>query len=456
MIRSLYTRVVLTYLGSVIGGTIIALLVATWVYYDQFDENLKTNLFYYGQDIVRIYESFPLRDVETYLSGMKQLNYYIRVYEETGQFQSYGTLNGSRISAVPMDQVKAVLDGEVVQVTGVEKSFLGLPLKTETGKKALFVNTVAPPSAIFFIKWLLNFVAYSLIAGSLIILVAAVFLVRPIKKLTKATRQIATGDFSVKLDIKQKGELGTLARSFEDMMHDLQELEQMRRDFVSNVSHEVQSPLTSISGYAKALKQVNLAEHERSRYLDIIIAEAERMSKMSDGLLKLSLLESQSLQLRLSTFSLDEQIRRVIVAVQPQWSDRNIRFELHLEPVRLMADQDQLNQVWTNLIGNSIKFSKDGGVINVSIRQELKNVTVRISDTGIGISHEDQKRIFERFFKADRSHSRKYGGSGMGLAIVKQIISLHQGEIRVESEPGRGTTVIVILPTPTPADKADN
>ncbi|KWX70645.1 sensor histidine kinase [Paenibacillus jilunlii] len=454
MIRSLYTRVVLTYLGSVIGGTIIALLVAIWVYYDQFNANLKTNILYFGQDIVRMYESFPLREVDTYLSGMKQLNYSIRVYDETGQFQSYGSLNGN-ISTVSMDQIKAVLDGEVVQVTGVERSVLGLPLKTGTGKKALFVNSVAPPSATFFIKWLLNFAVFSLIAGSLIILVAAVFLVRPIKKLTKATRQIATGDFSVKLNIKQKGELGTLARSFEDMMHDLQELEQMRRDFVSNVSHEVQSPLTSISGYAKALKQVNLAEQERSRYLDIIIAEAERMSKMSDGLLKLSLLESQSLQLRLSTFSLDEQIRRVIVAVQPQWSDRNIRFELDLEPVRLMADQDQLNQVWTNLIGNSIKFSRDGGVINVSIRQEIKHVTVRISDTGIGISLEDQKRIFERFFKADRSHSRKYSGSGMGLAIVKQIISLHQGEIRVESEPGRGTTVIVILPTATPADKPD-
>ncbi len=454
MIRSLYTRVVLTYLASVIVGTIIALLVATWVYFDQFNENLKTNLLYFGQDIVRMYESFPLQEVDTYLSGMKQLNYYIRVYEETGQFQSYGTLNGSHVSPITMDQVKAVLAGEVTQVTGVEKSLLGLPLTTKTGKKALFVNSIAPPSATFFINWIFNFAAYSLIAGSLFILVAAMFLVRPIKELTKATRQIATGDFNVKLNIKQKGELGTLARSFEDMMHDLQQLEQMRRDFVSNVSHEVQSPLTSISGYAKALKQVNLAEPERSRYLDIIIAEAERMSKMSDSLLKLSFLESQTLQLGLSTFGLDEQIRRVIVALQPQWSARNIRFELNLNAVRLMADYDQLNQVWTNLIGNGIKFSMDGGVINVSIQQDINNVIVRISDTGIGISPEDQKLIFERFFKADRSHSRKYGGSGMGLAIVKQIISLHQGEIRVESEPGRGTTVIVILPMAAPADKS--
>lgn len=284
------------------------------------------------------------------------------------------------------------------------------------------------------------------------ILVAAMFLVRPIKKLTTATRRIAAGDFNVKLNIKQKGELGTLARSFEEMMRDLQQLEQMRREFVTNVSHEVQSPLTSISGYALALKQMNIPEGERNRYLDIIISEAERMSKMSDSLLKLSLLESQSQQLQLTTFSLDEQIRRVIVALQPQWSARSISFELHLKAVRLTADHDQFNQVWTNLLGNSIKFSRDGGVISVSIKQDYKNVTVRISDTGIGILPEDQKRIFERFFKADRSHSRQYNGSGMGLAIVKQIVLLHQGDIRVESEPGRGASFIVTLPVSAPAD----
>lgn len=216
-------------------------------------------------------------------------------------------------------------------------------------------------------------------------MVASVYLVRPIKKLTKATKRIAAGDFNVKLNIKQTTEIGTLARSFEEMMHDLQQLEQMRREFVTNVSHEVQSPLTSISGYASALKQVNLSEQERNRYLDIIISEAKRMSKMSDSLLKLSLLESQSQQLRLTTLSLDEQIRRVIVALQPQWSGRNIHFELDLENVKVTADHDQLNQVWTNIIGNSIKFSEDGGMIKVSIEEDFKNVTVRISDTGIGI-----------------------------------------------------------------------
>ncbi|MFE6796173.1 sensor histidine kinase [Paenibacillus chitinolyticus] len=455
MIKSLYIRVVLTFLVSVIAGTVIAFFVSTWIFEDKLNENAQINSRNFGQDIVRIYKTLPLREADSFVSEMKQLDsYYIRIYEATGQFQSYGKLNGHKPAVVTEEQLKKVIDGGVVQDTpnGIASVLLGLPLKTETGTKAMFLETLAPPSASFVVKWAWIFATCSLIAGSLLILVASIFLVKPIKKLTKATKRIATGDFNVKLNIKQKGELGTLARSFEDMMHDLQQLEQMRRDFVSNVSHEVQSPLTSISGYAKALKQVNIADHERSRYLDIIIAEAERMSKMSDSVLKLSLLESQSQQLRLSTFSLDEQIRRVIVAIQPQWSARNIRFELNLKAVSLTADYDLLNQVWTNLIANSIKFSKDGDVISVTILQDIKNVIIRISDTGIGISLEDQKRIFERFFKADRSHSRKYSGSGMGLAIVKQIVSLHQGDIRVESEPGRGTTVMVTLPITTPTE----
>ncbi len=320
MIKSLYIRVVLTFLVSVIAGTVIAFYASTWIFEDKLNQNAQINLRNFGQDVIRIYKTLPLPEADAFVSEMKQLNsYYIRIYEATGQFQSYGKLNGHKPAAVSMDNLKKVIDGGVVQDTpnGIATVLLGLPLKTEMGTKAMFLETLAPPSASFVIKWGLTFAISSLIAGSLLILIASVFLVRPIKKLTKATKRIASGDFNIKLNIKQAGELGTLARSFEEMMHDLQQLEQMRREFVTNVSHEVQSPLTSISGYALALKQVNLSDQERSRYLDIIITEAQRMSKMSDSLLKLSLLESQSQQLRLVTLSLDEQIRRVIVALQP-------------------------------------------------------------------------------------------------------------------------------------------
>ncbi|MGO4180160.1 sensor histidine kinase [Paenibacillus sp. MCAF9] len=455
MIKSLYTRVVLIFLVSVIGGTIIAFFVATWAFQEKLSENSQILMSNFGQDITRIYEAIPSREADKLVSGMRQLNsYHIRIYETTDRFQSFGALHGHKPAAIAKEQVMKVLAGERVQVRmkGVTVTFIGLPLNTDMGIKAMFVEALSPPSASTILRWGLSFVAYALITGSLFILIASIFLIRPIKKLTRATRRIASGDFNVKLNIKQTGELGTLARSFEEMMHDLQQLEQMRREFVTNVSHEVQSPLTSISGYAIALKQANLADTDRNRYLDIIIAEAKRMSKMSDSLLKLSLLESQSQQMRLTAFRLDEQIRRIIVAIQPQWSTRNIQFDLHLPTVIFSADHDLLNQVWTNIIGNSIKFSQDGGIIKVSIQQDIKNVTVQISDSGIGIAPEDQKRIFERFFKADRSHSRKYEGSGMGLAIVKQIVSLHQGDIRVESEPGRGTTFIVTLPIITPTE----
>ncbi|WP_310828975.1 sensor histidine kinase [Paenibacillus pedocola] len=449
MIKSLYIRVVLTFLFSVVGGAVIAFFVATWIYEDQLNDNLRVTLLDFGQDVSRIYELLPVREADSFVSGMKQLNsFYVRIYDAKGQLQTLSVLDGHDPLNVTTGQIAEVLKGEAVitRTDGIDPILIGLPLKTEIGTKAMFVEQRAPSSSTFIIKWVLNFLTYSLIAGSLLILVAAMYLIRPIKKLTQATRQITAGDFSVKLNIKQSGELGTLARSFEQMMRELQQLEQMRREFVSNVSHEVQSPLTSISGYALALQQADITDDERSRYLKIIMAEADRMSKMSDSLLKLSVLESQPQPQQRVKFSLDEQLRRVIVALQPQWSARNITFELDLIPAMLIADYDQFNQVWTNIIGNSIKFTPDGGVIAVSILQEIGNVTVRISDTGIGISQEDQQRIFERFFKADRSHSRKYGGSGMGLAIVKQIVLLHQGGIQVESEPGRGTVIIVTLP----------
>ncbi|PYE50352.1 HAMP domain-containing protein [Paenibacillus barcinonensis] len=453
MIKSLYIRVVVTFLVSVIAGTLIAFFLSTWIFEDRLNKNAQINISNFGQDVIQIYQTLPLSEADAFINKMKQLDlYYIRMYEPSGQLLTFGKERDHRPIPVTAEQIQKVLAGNVLELTpsGLGTVLLGLQVQTTSGTRAMFLETLSPPAASTVITWGTIFALSSLATGSLIILIASVFLVRPIKTLTRATKRIAAGDFNVRLNIKQTSELGTLARSFEEMMQDLQQLEQMRREFVANVSHEVQSPLTSISGYAQALKNVDLPDQDRERYLDIIISEAKRMSKMSDSLLKLSVLESQSHQLQLSTRDLDEQIRRVIVALQPQWSARHIRFELHLQKVPVLADHDQLNQVWTNMLSNAIKFSEDSGVIHVRMERDIRNVTVKISDQGIGIALEDQKRIFERFFKADRSHSRKYDGSGMGLAITKQIVSLHQGDIRVTSTVGQGTTFIISLPTSPP------
>lgn len=449
MIKSLYIRMVLTFFSIVVAGTVIAFYVAVWVFEEKLNENLQALLLNFGNDTVRVYESLPMDEAESYLREMKQLDsYYIRIFDESGLVRSYGTLNDHTLTTVTMEQIKNVLAGGLVQVNsnGVSAILLGMPLQTEDGVKAMFVDPLTPPSTAFLIRWIYSFLIYFLLIGSLLILISSVYLIRPINKLTKATKRLARGDFDVKLNIKQSGELGDLARSFEQMTNDLRQLEQMRRDFVANVSHEIKSPLTSISGYAIALKGVELPEHERRRYLDIIIAEAERMSRMNDGLLKLSLLESHSQQLQVSTYSLDEQIRRVIVLLQPQWSARNIEFDLQLTTAKITADYELLNQVWSNIIVNSIKFSEVNGSVAIVIKHDASAITVSITDNGIGIAPEDQKHIFDRFFKADRSHNRKNNGSGIGLAIVKQIVSLHEGDIAVESQYGVGTTISVTLP----------
>lgn len=453
MIRSLYTRVVLIFLVSVIGGTLLSFFIATWAFREPLNENLQIPLVHFAQDVARIYEVLPTDEADAFVAGMHQLSsYHIRIYESPDVFRSFGQLDGEGIADITSEEVRRVLSGEKIQrnPNGLTISLVGLPFETKTGFQAIFIDPMGSPSSLFVLKWLLNFSVYALVAGSLVILAAAYFLVRPIQKLTGATRRIAEGHFDVKLDIRQKGELGTLARSFEQMIRELGQLETMRRDFVSNVSHEVQSPLTSISGYAVALKQVKLSEEQRIRYLDIIIGEAGRISKMSDSLLKLSALEAQSPQLRREPFQLDEQLRRVVIALQPQWQERQIAFELDLPDVRLAGDRDQLDQVWTNLIGNAIKFSPDGGQIAIRVETDGSVVTVRVADQGIGIAPEDRERVFERFFKADRARSRKYEGSGLGLAIVKQIVTLQGGEIAAESELGKGTTFVVSLPLDPP------
>lgn len=449
--KSLYTRVVVTFIGSILLGCVISFFFVTWLYEDELNDSLQETLLDFAQDVAQIYDILPAQEAENFVSEMKQLNsFYIRIYNERGQIdQSFGIFKGDEPIPVTQAQLATVFNGNIskMETNGINAVHIGLPIKVGAEHKAMFVERSVASSSTFLIKWVVLFLIYFFIFGSILIGLAAMFLVRPIKKLTSATKRIAGGDFQVRLDIKQRGELGTLAESFENMAYDLQQLEQMRKEFVANVSHEVQSPLTSISGYAMALKQINISDEDRERYLNIIIDEAKRMSKMSDSLLKLSLLESQSQQLQPTSFSLDEQIRRVIVALQPQWSTANIQFDLHLQTVNIVADYDLLNQVWTNIIGNSIKFSGEESWITVQLEQEGNNAIVLISDTGIGISTEDQKRIFERFFKADRSHSRQYAGSGMGLAIVKKIVALHQGEVTVESVEGKGTKFVVVLPT---------
>ncbi|MGC1378782.1 MAG: HAMP domain-containing sensor histidine kinase [Anaerolineales bacterium] len=262
-----------------------------------------------------------------------------------------------------------------------------------------------------------------------------------------ALERIAKGDFSTRLDNDlDDGILSNLVVSVNKMALELGQMENMRQEFISNVSHEIQSPLTSIRGFAQALQDEQLSIEERRHYLSIIETESTRLSRLADDLLKLASLESDQVQFAPKPYRLDKQIRSLILTCEPQWRDKAIEMDVALDEISISADEDLLSQVWLNLIHNGIKFTPQGGSIKVTLQVNGDRVRFRISDSGIGISVEDQIHIFERFYKADKSRTRSKEGSGLGLSIVKKIVDIHRGEIDVESKVGEGTTFIVSLP----------
>ena len=257
----------------------------------------------------------------------------------------------------------------------------------------------------------------------------------PIRKVVKATNQVARGDFSVRVDIKGIHELEELSRSFNKMVAELSSIEAMRMDFVNTFSHELKTPVVSVRGFAKLLKESGLSEAEKQEYLDIIIAESERLAALSTNVLSLSKYENTEIVPDKSTYRLDEQVRRVIVQTEPGWSGKEITVEVELEEICFEANEDLVAQIWLNLMDNAIKFSNKGGTINVRLARRDGGVMFRIRDDGIGMGEETISHIFDKFYQGDIS--RAGAGNGLGLPIVKRIVELHAGTMEVESEPGR-------------------
>jgi two-component system, OmpR family, phosphate regulon sensor histidine kinase PhoR len=268
------------------------------------------------------------------------------------------------------------------------------------------------------------------------------------KPIIEALEQIAAGDFSIRVDNKYEDNemVGELATRVNKVAAELDQMENLRQEFISNVSHEIQSPLTSINGFTRALEDDQLSAEERHHYLGIIETESMRLSRITQDLLKMASLESDQVRFEPKPYRLDKQIRDLILASEPQWQDKGIEMDVSLAETEITADEDLLSQVWTNLIHNSIKFTPQGGKISIALRPRGEQIEFEITDTGIGISKEDQERVFERFFKADPARTRAAGGSGLGLSIAKKIVEMHHGTIGVQSELGAGATFTVVLP----------
>lgn len=284
------------------------------------------------------------------------------------------------------------------------------------------------------------------LVGCLVFLILADFITKPISNLTKATEELAKGNYKVRVQYSGNSEMAKLNRAFNQMAMRLGKQEEIRQQFISDVSHEFQTPLTAIQGFATILKNENLSDEMREKYADIIIFNTKRLSTLSKNMLQLTLLEVEDIELDYTDFSLIDQLNRIIETEDSAALAKDIEIEF-VKPrgdIIINADELRLEQVWVNIISNAIKYTKEHGVITVEVKRVAKGVDVSIADTGVGMSQEDIAHIFDRFYRIDKS--RAVEGNGLGLAIVKRIIDLHEYSIDVQSQEDVGSVFTVHIP----------
>lgn len=284
----------------------------------------------------------------------------------------------------------------------------------------------------------------STIVGTTLTAILSRIPLKPIRNIVKAFNKVADGDFTVRLPISSIEEFNVFAKSFNRMVEELGSLEMLRSDFVNNFSHEFKTPIVSLRGFAKILKNPNLSEEERNEYLDIIISESDRLSELATNVLTLTAIENVNIVSSKSEFDVSEQIRRSVLMLESKWSNKKLKLIIDLDDISYIGNEDLLNQIWINLIDNAIKFSPDNGKIKIKLKICEKGIMFKVMDNGYGMDEENQKHIFDKFYQCDESHSTE--GNGLGLAIVNKIVKLHQGEINIESEVGVGTVFTIILP----------
>ena len=269
---------------------------------------------------------------------------------------------------------------------------------------------------------------------------------RPIQEIRKAARKVAEGDFTVRVPSQRKDDkkddVEVLIDDFNKMIEELATIETLKGDFIANVSHEIKTPLAVIQSYASAMLKDSLPLDKRMEYTNTILEASKKLSTLVTTVLKMNKLDNQEI-IQKHTYSLDEQLRCSILALEDKFEEKDIMLEVELEEVMITTDESLMEIVWNNLLTNAIKFTQSKGTVSIKLENEKDKIIVSISDTGCGMSKKTIQHVFDRFYQGDISHS--VIGNGLGLSLVKRVIDLVEGEIMVDSECGVGTVFTMIL-----------
>lgn len=455
--RTLYQKFTVATLLILIISITIGMILANFIYMTSTKQKIDQQNVEIAQTITSNLENMHSghSSLEPFLESIGNLGYQICVINEYGENAFFGKPFTN--TELPEEAKKVLLEKEIYHgmsnfshkflmmghFSNDVKNTVGVPFTMSGTQYGLFLR---PNNKLLFsdihmiLAWF--FVAVAVVSISGVILFAK-HLIQPITKLTEATREITRENFLYPLKIERNDELGQLAESFNNMQKQLQHNDEARKSFINNVSHDFQSPLMNIQGYAELLLSQSVNEKEVKEYLQVIDHESKRLSNLTKQLLLLTSLDQKAYPM-IAEVQLDEQIKQTIRRYQWRLQDKEIEVSYKLSPVRMKVDVELMSNVWDNLITNAIKYNAHGGSIWISLAKSEAFITIMVKDSGIGMSKEAVSQIFDRFYRVDSA--RKSDGTGLGLSIVKQIIDLHRGEINVDSEVGVGTTFTIKLP----------
>lgn len=454
--KSLYGKFVLMTALIMLFSTLFGFLLTNTYYHRVMKERNDQKNVEIAKTITNHIEQAPPLDLHEYLTTIGGIGYQLYIVDENGKSAFYG--GKYRAKNLEKSAIDNVLQGEVYHgmrdfpretfVTGFfaneMSNTIGVPFKYGSKQYALFMR----PDIKLLFSEIHTMMGGMVIATALFSLLAMLFvakmLIVPITQLTGATKRIASENYDVELNIDRKDEIGQLAASFTTMMEQLQENDKIRKEFISNVSHDFQSPLLNIQGYAGLLKADHLSDADRQNYAAIIQSETSRLSRLTRQLLLLTSLDQSSRPVKFKEYRLDEQLKACINKYRWWLEEEHIHLHLTMEPTMYRGDAALFENVWDNLITNAIKYNRPKGEIRIALERKEHGMEVIVQDTGIGISKAEQAQLFNRFYRADASRTKE--GTGLGLSIVKQIIELHKGEIQVESAPDEGTMFTIKLP----------
>ncbi|MCX8001089.1 MAG: cell wall metabolism sensor histidine kinase WalK [Anoxybacillus mongoliensis] len=456
---SLQQKLWLTISAFLVLAVFLLYIVVVYIYENIYIANVEQRLLHEGMNIAVKYKGGALtdsfRDTVSVINDVSDTE--IVLVNNPRELSACLPFEVDHHSIISEAERQQLLAGKTVTKKGYEQTFdrqivgVIIPLLDEHRLMGILYLYVPLASIEDVLERIQTFV---MIGGMLFLFVTvfvgrkiAMHFTKPLQHMQQAAYRVSQGDFSVQVDVKTEDEIGQLAKAFNQMAHALAKEDERKKEFLANVSHELRTPLSYVKGYSEALLDgVVKEEAQQKKYMKLIYREASRMQRLVRDLLDLAQLEGTYPLVR-TPFSLAQLIEETMEKYEPMLQEKEIHLLLDLDHDLIVdGDPDRIEQVLQNLLDNALRYTPSGGNISVRTVNKHPMCELVISDSGQGMSKQDIERLGERFFRADRSRSRKHGGTGLGIAIVKQIVKLHGGSIRFESEQGKGTTVHIELP----------